>query len=235
LTKASALAGAALAAALSVACDGSSNSATAPTVPPAPSSTAAVKTLQVAQSLATCTGVSAQTCLQVRETEGAAWTLLYDAIAGFDYEPGFLYQIQITEEKVANPPADASSVRRTLVSVLSKTPAPRSPAGATWRLTSIAGRPVLASVKVTAEFGDGDRVSGSGGCNRYTGGASIQGERLKVGAVASTRMFCFGDDVMEQEQQYFDALSKATSFRLAGAELFLGPSPEVVTLVFTRE
>jgi heat shock protein HslJ len=194
-----------------------------------------VKTLQVAAALATCTGVTPQSCLQVRETSDAAWTLLHDAIVGFDYEPGFLYTIQVIEEQVANPPADGSSLRRTLVSILSKTPAPVHPAGPTWRLTSLEGRPALGTVKVTAVFGEDSRVSGSGGCNRYTGGAAFEGARVQIGAVAATRMYCFGDGVMAQEDAYFAALSKAASYRVEGDELLLGPSPDRVTLVFTRE
>src|SRR5262245_55387180 len=80
-----------------------------------------------------CTGVAEQLCLQVRETSEAAWTNLHDAIVGFDYEPGYVYEIRIKEEAVANPPADASSIRRTLVSILSKTPVSASLTGPTWR------------------------------------------------------------------------------------------------------
>ena len=82
--------------------------------------TAVVKTLQVAPSRAVCTGVGPQLCLQVRETASAPWTNLYGEIVGFDYAPGFLYEIRIKEEFVANPPADGSSIRRTLIAVLSK-------------------------------------------------------------------------------------------------------------------
>ena len=45
-------------------------------------------------------------CLQVRESSDAAWTLLYEEIAGFEYEPGYLYEIRVKEEAVVNPPAD---------------------------------------------------------------------------------------------------------------------------------
>ena len=63
-----------------------------------------IKTLQVAPSRAVCTGVGPQLCLQVRETSSAPWTNLYGEIVGFNYEPGFLYEIRIKEEPVANPP-----------------------------------------------------------------------------------------------------------------------------------
>ena len=60
----------------------------------------------------------------VRESADAPWTRMYSDIAGFDYQPGYLYEIRIREDAVPNPPADGSSVRRTLVAVLGRTPAP---------------------------------------------------------------------------------------------------------------
>jgi heat shock protein HslJ len=173
-------------------------------------------------------------CLQVRESSDASWTLLYDAIVGFDYEPGFLYEIRIQEEAVANPPADASSIRRTLVSILSKTPAP-SLIGPTWRLTSLDGHEAVAGVKVTAEFGQDNRVAGSAGCNRYFGRAAATGAQLDVGLMATTMMYCGAEGVMPQEHAYLAALQKAKSYRVVGAELHLGPTPDAVTLVFKTE
>lgn len=106
--------------------------------------------------------------------------------------------------------------------------------GSTWRLVSINGRAALAGVAVTADFEE-NRVSGSGGCNRYTGGAAVNGQQLSVGALASTRMYCGAAGVMEQEDAYFSALGGATVYRVVGGELQLGPLPGAVTLVFTRQ
>ena len=82
------------------------------------------RTLQVAPTRRDCVGVGPMSCLQVRETADAPWTLMYSEIAGFDYVPGYLYEIRIREDAVANPPADGSTIRRTLVAVLSRTPVP---------------------------------------------------------------------------------------------------------------
>ena len=58
---------------------------------------------------------------------------------------------------------------------------------------------------------------------------------LDVGLLATTRMHCGADGVMAQEQAYLAALEKATSYRMAGAEIQLGPAPGVVTLIFMVE
>lgn len=193
-----------------------------------------VKTLQVAPSRVACTGVAPQTCLQVRESADAAWSLLYEEIAGFDYVPGYLYEIRIKEESVANPPADGSAIRRTLVAILSKTAA-ATLVGPTWRLATLEGRDVVAGTHVTAVFDGENRVSGSGGCNRYFGGATATGEQLAVGRLGSTMMYCGPEAVMAQEGAYYGALEKAKAYRIVDGELRLGPAAGVVTLIYRAE
>lgn len=63
------------------------------------------------------------------------------------------------------------------------------------------------------------RVSGSGGCNRLTGGYEVKGEELKFGQMASTRMACVSG--METEQKFLTALGQVKKWRIAGRELEL--------------
>ena len=108
--------------------------------------------------------------------------------------------------------------------------------GTTWRLVSIDGRPALAGVRVTATFQRSEgRVAGSAGCNQYFGTAAVTGERLEVGGLGSTKMFCTTDGVMPQESAYLDALAKATTLRVAGTQLQLSPAAGAVSLVFQAE
>jgi heat shock protein HslJ len=114
--------------------------------------------------------------------------------------------------------------------------APSALVGTTWRLTSIDGQPALAGVRVTAVFAsDADRVAGSAGCNQYFGQAAVKGERIEVGGLGSTKMFCTTDGVMPQEAAYLSALGRAAAYRVAGRQLQLGPAAGVVTLVFEAE
>lgn len=53
---------------------------------------------------------------------------------------------------------------------------------------------------------EGDRISGSAGCNRYVGPIEQQqGRRLQIGALASTRQAC-ERRLMERESRYLQAL-----------------------------
>ena len=107
--------------------------------------------------------------------------------------------------------------------------------GATWRLVQINGQSALEGVAVTAIFESPDRVSGSGGCNRYTGAATADNGQLAVGALASTRMYCAEAGVSAQEDAYFSALGKSKTYRIVGAELRLQTATGEGTLVFACE
>ncbi len=86
--------------------------------------------------------------------------------------------------------------------------------GPTWQLTSqaVAGAAtgVPGGVHVDATF-KGGAVAGSGGCNAYTGPATVAGSTLKVGPLASTEMACEGP-ASAVEQAYLANLANAATF-----------------------
>lgn len=63
------------------------------------------------------------------------------------------------------------------------------------------------------------RVAGSGGCNRINGGFELEGDRLRFGRMAATRMAC--PDGMDQEQNFLAALARVQSHRIDGSHLEL--------------
>ena len=68
-------------------------------------------------------------------------------------------------------------------------------------------------------------VTGSGGCNRFTGGYESGAGTLRFGALASTRMAC---PAMDTETAFLKALEGARKFRLAGRHLDLLDEKSVV-------
>jgi putative lipoprotein len=96
---------------------------------------------------------------------------------------------------------------------------PQSLAGAEWRITEIAGKPVPADTKVTMAFADG-RVAGTSGCNRYFGGFEAGPGTLKVGQAGSTMMAC-PEPMMQTEQAFLEALRQVTGFTVSGNSLTL--------------
>lgn len=92
--------------------------------------------------------------------------------------------------------------------------------GTGWTLVELPGRRLVPGASVTLQFADG-RVSGSDGCNRYTGTYSTRGSSLEIPArLASTQMAC-QPDVTDQARTYVAALTGATSYRVSGDRLEL--------------
>ncbi|WP_438710650.1 DUF4377 domain-containing protein [Aquimarina muelleri] len=78
------------------------------------------KTIYIAGSLADCVGVAPQKCMLYKENPTEDWLFFYDTIEGFEYEEGYVYEIEVTVTKIENPPADGSSLKYTLVKIVSK-------------------------------------------------------------------------------------------------------------------
>ena len=109
--------------------------------------------------------------------------------------------------------------------------------GIPWRLVRLGrNERVPEGVKVTAVFGDG-KVSGSGGCNRYSAAVTGTGPlEFSVGPAASTRMAC-PDPAGGFEDRYFSALQAADrfGFLLGNLVLHYGKGDARETMMFERE
>lgn len=73
---------------------------------------------------------------------------------------------------------------------------------------STASAPVEGST-VTVEF-DADRVSGKA-CNTFGGGYTLEGDRIEVGPLMSTRMACLSEELNQQETFVLEVLQSATT------------------------
>lgn len=113
--------------------------------------------------------------------------------------------------------------------------------GSRWIATMINnGRGGVASLVegtvVTAEFGTDGRVAGSGGCNRFSGGYTLQGNSLAIGPVASTKMACLEPEgVGQQESAYFAALARVASWSFRDDRLQLRDADGALQVEFRSE
>jgi heat shock protein HslJ len=89
---------------------------------------------------------------------------------------------------------------------------------------------VMAGSTVTAVFTD-TTISGSGGCNQYSGPVAVNGTKIKIGPVAATFMAC-SPDIDAQEQAYVAALGEAASYAAttSSLDLFRADGGYAVTL-----
>ncbi len=98
--------------------------------------------------------------------------------------------------------------------------------GTAWTATGIASKggvaALIAGSKATLNFAADGTLSGSAGCNSYTGRYEVTGNQVKFPtAFASTRKMCVNPGVMDQEQAFLKALSASTTGHIDGKKLEL--------------
>ena len=95
---------------------------------------------------------------------------------------------------------------------------------------------VLGGTRITAQFGDDGRVTGSAGCNQYF--AEYQGTNgsITIGLPGATRRFCAEPEgIMDQEAHFLEALYSANALRLDGERLALRTSGEALAVNLVRD
>ena len=102
---------------------------------------------------------------------------------------------------------------------------PRSLAATSWDVTSYNnGKSAVvgstSGTSMTMAFDDTDGISGSGGCNRFTGSYSASGNSVTITLGAVTARRC-SDAVMTQEKRFFESLANGATFRMEGDRLEL--------------
>lgn len=80
-----------------------------------------IKTIFVSAEQKDCSNGAGKTkCMLVREKLTDDWQYFYNSIDGFTYQPGYDYVLTVSTTKIANPPADGSSIKYTLIKQISK-------------------------------------------------------------------------------------------------------------------
>lgn len=91
-----------------------------------------------------------------------------------------------------------------------------------WQLQRMNGIDVIPGTLVTAIFGDGGNLSGSGGCNTYSGQYSVNGSSITVSNVIFSRNYCpEPEGIMEQETAFANVLGSASGFSLENNRLII--------------
>ncbi len=113
-------------------------------------------------------------------------------------------------------------------------------AGTSWTVTGYnngkqAVVSVLAGTKLTAVFAKDGHVSGSAGCNDYSGTVKTTAPKITIGPVTSTKKFCSTPEgVMSQESAYLVALESASAYQLQGTKLELRTASGALAVTLQR-
>jgi heat shock protein HslJ len=96
-----------------------------------------------------------------------------------------------------------------------------SPLSGKWSLVALQGAAPKSPKPAFVEFSpDGKRVSGSLGCNRFSGTFVHDGQKLSFGPLAGTKMACIGD-ANAVEQGFSKALAETQRLQIFEGQLTL--------------
>lgn len=155
-----------------------------------------------------CRRMMPMTCLQVQKNGSKEWELFYDRIKGFDYEPGFRYEIVVIQTERPEPvPQDLSKYLYSLEKLVSKVAMPVPATVTGWKVLSLNGKGINEDLYVA--FDDQlTQLYGNSGCNQFTLPVSFSknGKKLTTKTGTSTLMAC-SEDKMALESEFLKAIS----------------------------
>jgi heat shock protein HslJ len=82
-----------------------------------------------------------------------------------------------------------------------------------WKIEQARAAPLLHKLHARLDFAPDGRLAGNGGCNGITSAYTLQGNRLTLGPLATTRKTC-NEVLMEQEDRVLTALERAVTARV---------------------
>ena len=95
---------------------------------------------------------------------------------------------------------------------------------------------LLEGTTLTASFGEDGSISGSAGCNNFSGSYTIDGNKITIGPLVSTMMMCDSPaEIMDQEAQYLAALQSAATYQIEGNVLELRTADDAIAAFFNRK
>jgi heat shock protein HslJ len=108
---------------------------------------------------------------------------------------------------------------------ISRTPIPGAGlTGTTWQLVSYGPSshltPAVANVATDLTFGIDGKITGSLGCNTFSGDYTLKDGKIDFGQLMSTRLTC-EQALMAQESAAFQVLSGAVSYKKTGSSLVI--------------
>lgn len=204
-----------------------------------PDSETTTKTFYIGPEQVDCEGSGPQKCLLVKENTDDEYSFFYSNIHGFEWEPGYEYEILVEVTQNENPPADSSSLRYDLVEIVSKQAVAAAPS-----ISFLDGKWTFAELSVDGEavrlpdgsksflLIDGTSVSGVSGCNNFSGTAAFDQGTVSFEPLASTRKACL-EDVMAFETAFLNLLENAATYEVDGDTLEIGKADGTMKAVFT--
>lgn len=90
----------------------------------------------------------------------------------------------------------------------------------------------IVGTQVVVAFGPDGILSGTAGCNQFSGGYGVEGANITIGPLMSTMMAC-ADDVMAQEVAVIAALEGAATWSVSGTTAELRGAEDMIQVTLS--
>lgn len=111
-------------------------------------------------------------------------------------------------------------------------------AGTAWALESLgpvgSETPVMEETNLILSFDSRSELGGSGGCNSFGAGYSVEEGALVLGELVTTLIACDDQAVMDQELRFYEALRGAGRFEVSEEDLIIWYDDGDSAMHFTR-
>jgi len=117
-------------------------------------------------------------------------------------------------------------------------PGPANPIVGSWTVTGYndaksAVVSPIAGTQLTAVFTEDGKVSGSAGCNQYNGSYTLDGDKISIGPLATTKMAC-EEPIMAQEQAFLAAMQSAATVSVEAGKPVLRSADGATAVTFAE-
>lgn len=193
------------------------------------------KILWVNSYLVDCGTSEAKQCFQVYEGEildRSAWVNYEGALDGFQFEPGYIYQLTVRPEQIQE--QGKEMVKYHFRDLVEKVQDPLLRLSDLWLATSIDGEKLeqseLQNFPTLEIHLPTQRVYGTDGCNNYHGAlVSLDETNIEFSHLATTRKMCIEMNVPDR---YSASLMSVTSYRVEDGKLYLFDSDDHIRIEF---
>lgn len=104
-----------------------------------------------------------------------------------------------------------------------------------WALSTLMDKELVPGSGITAQFTSDGKISGSAGCNQYSGTYTTSGTSMQISStLSSTRMTC-SQEIMDQETAYLKALGEIKVYTVSVTELILSDGNNKNLLVYKAQ
>jgi len=219
-----------------------------------------LQTIWVSPDQQDCEGVDPQQCVQVKWEQDADWDVFSGQITGYTFEPGYEYELVVEkrrgETSAPNTVSNTATVKWRVVEITRTRQVGGSQGGVVsisskdipgqdipgkdasgfgsiqWVLVDF-GQPLLDTTQIVMTFNfDEMQVSGSSGCNNFSGGFTFDEFQIGFGPMGMTMMAC-EQNIMDQESFFLNLLAQTNAYEILGDQLTLS-TPDGQTLVFVQ-